>query len=199
MLGQTLRSLLAAALAIAAGGCTTDETNATTGDPTLQPPVTITLSVANPNRCCAQAFEGPDTAHPFVLPIQVQVEGADASSFVLRPPGYCRFGGLAKCGHLVAALGPFASQESVEQKCGALADAGASSAVKRSSTTLIEVPLGGLGDVSLVVRACSDAGDKLLAESPILTVSAQTSCVAPIDDVAPCPPPISSDAGADGG
>jgi hypothetical protein len=188
MLGQTLRSLLAAALAIAAGGCTSGETDSTTGDPSLQP-INITLSLVDPSPDCAKVFGVPDTVHPFVLPIQVKVEGAGASKFVLRPPGYCRFGGLTQCGHLVAERGPFDSQQTDEQKCGKLdANASASSTIQRSSTTVIEMPLPALGDVSVVVRACSDADDKLLAESQVITVST-------------CPASSSSDgdAGADGG
>jgi uncharacterized membrane protein YgcG len=188
MLGRTPRSLLVAALALAAGGCpSNDETTPNPDDPQK---IAIELGFVNPNPCsCAQVIEVADTAHPRVLPIQVKVGGTGASQFVLRPPGYCRLGGYSQCGHLVATVSRFDSQDPAKV---------VENIISKSSTTVIEVPLSGPGDVSINVTVFDDDDKQVIAESPVVRVSTQTACPQP-DENGQCPSSSSSGGGMGGG
>lgn len=142
MLGRTPFRLLAAALAIAAGGCTSDSPPTSSGD-AIAP---TTLGLLGLSDTCTDASNGCidataqktlGAAHPFVLAIKVQ--GLNRA-LVLRPPGYCGVSGVVYCGHLVATA----------TRNGAVV------ATARSATASIELPLDALEDLDIRIELHND-------------------------------------------
>lgn len=177
---MTGRTLFLTALAVLAGGCTTETTAATDTGPTGVPLlslVSVNGVATPPDGLCVAVAEAPDPVFPIVVSTTDPISGK--LTMDLRPPGYCSVAAEVNCGHLVVLVNGHENST--------------------STTTTVMVHLGKLAnhyaDLAITVEAVDDKGVVLNSDREAGT-GKPLSVTARVTTMPSCP---NSDAGADGG